>query len=57
MTNESLKQANRIKKALDEVTEAKHAIMVYHNPRLELDVTVKKGLMHFIVEDDTTRHL
>ena len=42
MTNESLEQANRIKKALDEVTEAKHAIMVYHNQRLELDVTVKK---------------
>lgn len=56
MTNESLEQANRIKKALDEVTEAKHAIMVYHNERLELEVTVKKGLMHFIAEDDTTRH-
>ena len=56
MTNESLEQANRIKKALDEVTKAKHAIMVYHNHRLELDVTVKKGLMHFIAEDDTTRH-
>ena len=42
MTNESLEQANRIKKALDEVTEAKQAIMVYHNQRLELDVTVKK---------------
>ena len=56
MTNESLEQANRIKKALDEVTEAKQAIMVYHNQRLELDVTVKKGLMHFIAEDNTTRH-
>ena len=56
MTNESLEQANRIKKALDEVTEAKQDIMVYHNQRLELDVTVKKGLMHFIAVDDTTRH-
>lgn len=56
MTQESLEQATRIKKALDKVTEAKHAIMVYHDERLELEVTVKKGLMHFIAEDDTTRH-
>lgn len=43
MTQESLEQATRIKKALDKVTEAKHAIMVYHNERLGLSVRSVKN--------------
>lgn len=56
MTKEALEQANRIQKALDEATKAKHAIMAYHNERIELEVTVKKGLMHFKAEDKTERY-
>ena len=56
MTEEALEQANRIKRTLDELTDAKHAIMAYHNERLELEVTVKKGLMHFNADDEKTRH-
>lgn len=55
MTEESLRQANLIKQELDRITEAKHSIMAYRNERIELDVTVKKGLMHYAAED-STRH-
>ena len=51
MTQESLEQANRIKHALEEITEAKHDIMTYHNERLELEVIVKKGLMNYHAEE------
>lgn len=56
MTEEALKQANRIQKALKEVTDAKHAFMAYHNERLELDITVKKGLMHYAANDHDVKH-
>jgi hypothetical protein len=55
MTQEALEQAKRIQQALKDVTDAKHAIMAYHNERLELEVTVKKGLMHFVADDEKTR--
>lgn len=56
MTEAALEQAKRIQQALKDVTDAKHAIMAYHNERLELEVTVKKGLMHFVADDEKTRH-
>ena len=56
MTKEALEQANRIQKTLDELTKAKHAFMAYQNERLELEVTVKKGLMNFAANDLTERH-
>ena len=56
MTKEALKQANRIQKALEEVTRTKHDIMVYHNERMELYVTVKKGLMNYSPNENDTKH-
>ena len=56
MTKEALEQGNRIQKTLDELTKAKHAFMAYQNERLELEVTVKKGLMNFAADDLTERH-
>jgi hypothetical protein len=56
MTEAALEQAKRIQQALKDVTDAKHANMAYHNERLELEVTVKKGLMHFVADDEKTRH-
>ena len=56
MTNEALEQANRIQRALEEVTQTKRDIMVYLNQRMELDITIKKGLMNFLPDERTTRH-
>jgi hypothetical protein len=56
MTNEALEQANRIQRTLDEVTQTKRDIMVYLNERMELDITIKKGLMNFLPDERTTRH-
>ncbi len=56
MTEESLKQANAIKDELDRITRVKRDIMCYHNERIELDITWKKGLMHFNASEDSKRH-
>jgi len=56
MTEESLKQANLIKQELDRLTKVKHEVQTYLNERLELDITIKKGLMNFNASEDTTRH-
>lgn len=56
MTQEALEQAKRIEQALKDATDAKRAIMVYNRDRMELEITVKKGLMHFNVDDEKTRH-
>ena len=56
MTKEALEQANRIQHALEEVTQTKHDIMVYINERMELDITIKKGLMNYLPDDHKTRH-
>lgn len=56
MTKEALEQANRIQRDLERVTQAKHDIMAYHNERVELDITVKKGLMNFVADERSERH-
>ena len=56
MTETELQIANKIQQTLKEVTEAKHAIMAYHNERVELDITLKKGLLNYATDDNTTKH-
>ena len=56
MNEKTLEQANRIKQDLERITQTKRDIMTYLNERLELDITVKKGLMHFNADKDSIRH-
>lgn len=56
MNEKTLEQANRIKQDLEKITKTKRDIMTYLNERLELDITVKKGLMHFNTDKDSVRH-